>query len=429
MALSSADVRTLIQKKRNGGEHSRAEIAALIGSYDAGDVGEGPLAAWLMAVCLRGMSLAETAALTDVMAHSGTTITWPRSQRIVDKHSTGGVGDAVSLIAVPLAAACGLRVAKLSGRALGHTGGTIDKLECIPGLRTDLSVAEFKARVMSIGCAIAAASAELAPADKKLYALRDRTATVDSIPLIAASVMSKKIAGGADTIVLDVKVGAGAFMRSLDEARTLGETMAQVGGRLRRTVRVLLTDMNAPVADSIGDALELDEALSVLEAPRQSRLREAACLVAGAMLAAAGIEQDGDGLERALTSALEDGSALTRFRELVRAQNGRLDAFDRTFPAPVPVKAKRSGFVQSVDARALGEFVARAKSELPAQAAARTGLRLRKQVGSAVARGDTLLDLFGMQPAEAQTEELQAMLPVGAEQKSPPPLLLGQIGA
>ncbi len=316
MTSSSRLAQTLAQTKQTGGEHSPPEIRELIRGYQAGEIDDRLMTAWLQAVCDRGMSFEETTALTEAMAKSGRIIEWPPEFRpIVDKHSTGGVGDAVSLIAVPLAAACGARVAKLAGRALGHTGGTIDKLECIPALRSDLTVEEFIGQVARVGCAIAHATDELAPADKLLYALRNRTGTVRSAPLIAASVVSKKMAGGADAMVLDVTCGCGAFMRSLPEARTLGEMMSHVGRRLGRRVDVLITDMDQPLARSVGDALELDEALAVLENdgwPSES-LRELAIEVAAALLAADGGTRD---IARARSGSVAARSGLAQvFRD------------------------------------------------------------------------------------------------------------------
>ena len=303
------------------------------------------------------MTIDETAWLTDAMAHSGTTISWARAiGTIVDKHSTGGVGDAVSLIAVPLAAACGVKVAKLSGRGLGHTGGTLDKLECIPGLTTSLSIEAFKAQVAEVGCAIVSASQSLAPADKKMYELRHRTQTVASVPLIAASILSKKIAGGAPYLVIDVKAGRCAFMQTVEAARELADVILHVGARLGRTMTVLVTDMDSPLASSVGDALELDEALRVLQGHDEGRLCEAALAVAEAMLAIRHAEQPE--LEpryvAVLRHALRDGTAYERFAAMVQAQGGNLAAFERPVDPDIAIEAPESGVVTSVDGRAIG---------------------------------------------------------------------------
>jgi pyrimidine-nucleoside phosphorylase len=363
------------------------EIEALVRGYTRGDVSDDAMERWLRAVYDRGISLDETFALTMAMATSGETIDWSGVRGpIVDKHSTGGVGDAVTLIAVPVAAACGVTVAKLSGRALGHTGGTIDKLECVPGLRTELSVAEFKAVVERAGCAVAAATADLAPADKKMYALRHRTGLIASIPLIAASVMSKKIAAGADAIVLDVKHGSGAFIPSVDEARALADAMREIGLRAGRVVETLLTSMDEPLADSVGDALELDEALSVMEGRGGSRaLRDVALAVAAAMVKAAGAQQ------RDVRQALDDGRAFEKFRAMAAAQGGRLEAFDRSWPSGSVVRAAASGRIARIDARPIGEAVADAKRAARPDAVSRLGVRLHRRSGDLVREGEPLL--------------------------------------
>jgi pyrimidine-nucleoside phosphorylase len=365
-------------------------VAALIAEYCAGGVEDGEMTRWLRDVCERGMPLEETCELALAMAHSGEVIDWSGVDGpIVDKHSTGGVGDAVTLVAVPLAAACGAKVAKLSGRALGHTGGTIDKLESVPGLRADLTVEEFKSQVARIGCAVSAASARLAPADKKLYALRHKTGTVASVPLIAASVMSKKIAAGASAIALDVKFGRGAFMASIDEARLLADTMRAIGERAGLRVVTLLTSMDEPLADSVGDALELDEALSLLEGRSDSAaLRETAVAVAEAMLEAAELPID------EVSDALAGGRAHAKFCELIAAQGGRLAAFERSWPPGRVLRAQRTGVVAQIDARVIGEIVAHAKESLPSEQSRRIGVRLRKRTGSRVVEGEGLLSYW-----------------------------------
>ncbi|MGH3018321.1 MAG: thymidine phosphorylase, partial [Gaiellaceae bacterium] len=257
----------LIERKRRGDELGDEELAELVRGYARGDVPDYQMSAFLMAVCFQGLSGAETFALTDAMVRSGDTIDLHDAlgrRILVDKHSTGGVGDKTSLAVGPIVAACGVPFAKMSGRGLGHTGGTLDKLESIPGLRVELSIDELIAQVKEVGIAIVGQTADLVPADKKLYALRDVTATVDEISLIAASIMSKKIAGGADAIVLDVKVGDGAFMRTLDTARALAETMFELGQRAGRKMVCVLTDMDQPLGYAVGNALEIREALDTV---------------------------------------------------------------------------------------------------------------------------------------------------------------------
>ena len=411
-------MRAIVEGKRRGREHAPGEIEALVAAFARDEIDDAVMAAWLMAVCFAGMTLDETARLTRAMAESGETIDWSGEMGpIVDKHSTGGVGDVVTLVAVPLAAARGAKIAKLSGRALGHTGGTIDKLECIPGMRVDLRVPALKAQVKRVGCAIASASAALAPADKKMYALRDRTATVASIPLIAASILAKKVAGGASTIVIDVKVGSGAFMRTLDEARTLAETLVAVGARLDRRVRALLTDMEEPLADSVGDALELDEALRSLEGAGSARVRHVASAVAGDMLELAGMDA------RDIARALDDGSALCAFESLVAAQGGKLASFERRFAPTSSIAAPGDGYVQRVDALAIGESVAGAKAARPREART-VGVRLRARSGDLVRRGQALLDCYG---SSFDAAALQAAFTIGDDEPPARPLILGAV--
>jgi pyrimidine-nucleoside phosphorylase len=419
----------LIERKRGGGEHSRAEITSLVSGYCDGTIDDETFTHWLRAVMAAGMSIDETAWLTYAMAHSGETISWDGVVgTIVDKHSTGGVGDAVSLIAVPLAAACGVRVAKLSGRALGHTGGTIDKLECIPGLRTSLSIEAFKTQVAGVGCAIAAASDSLAPADKKMYALRHRTDTVASIPLIAASILSKKIAGGAPYLVIDVKAGRCAFMTTVKAARALAEVILKVGSRLGRTLSILVSDMDSPLASSIGDALELDEALQILQGHAQGRLYEVALAVAEAMLS---IRHAGDAERETryvdvLHRALLDGTAYLCFAEMARAQGGNLAAWARPSRPAVIVEAKTSGVVSSIDGRAIAEAVT---------AAAHTdkshdvGVRLYKREGDAVASGEPLCGVFGATAAQGLARAASHAVHVGASAPPRGPTILARLHA
>src|SRR6187455_51428 len=256
----------LIEQKRDGGEHDPAELTELILAYARDEVPDYQLAAWCMAVYFQGLTAAETHALTDAMIRSGETIDLGAAlgRKVVDKHSTGGVGDKTSIAVGPIVAACGVPLGKMSGRGLGHTGGTLDKLESIPGFRVELEMDEFVQQVQEAGMAIIGASANLVPADKKLYALRDVTATVDNFSLIAASIMSKKIAGGAEAIVIDAKVGDGAFMKSLDDARALAEAMIDLSGRAGREVVCLLTDMDQPLGRAVGNALEIREAIATV---------------------------------------------------------------------------------------------------------------------------------------------------------------------
>jgi pyrimidine-nucleoside phosphorylase len=429
LSVSDTAALRMADAKAAGGEHTPADIAALIDAYVRDEIGDDAMTFWLRAVYARGMTLRETIALTQAMADSGERIRWSAADgNVVDKHSTGGVGDAVSLVAVPLAAACGVRVAKLSGRALGHTGGTLDKLECVPGTRVALTTPEFRDQVRRVGCAIAAASETLAPADKKMYALRHRTDTVASIPLIAASVMCKKIAAGAPAIVLDVKVGSGAFVRDVDEGRELARTMAQVGAAMGRRMRVLLTSMDQPLAEAAGDALELDQALLVLEDGGGARLREASRLIAAALLEAGGVAMGESAMVR-VDDALRDGAARSKFSEMLGAQGGALDRFDRTFPEGYAVCARMAGIVTAIDTRAVGEIIADAKSTAPSHNPQRIGVRFVRRPGDPVREGEPVMHFIAEEPNAEIVRLLEQTYQVGTMPPERQPLVLGVVQA
>jgi len=354
------DPRTVVAAKRDGKTLSEAEIRAFVEGYTNGEVSDALAAAFLMACLLRGLDAQETLALTKAMVESGDTLSFSGLGRVaVDKHSTGGVADGVTLVFAPLAAAIGLAVAKLSGRGLGHTGGTLDKLESIPGLRTDLSPEEIRRQVEEVGCAVAAQSPNLVPADGALYALRDATATVPSVPLIAASVMSKKLAVDTDLILLDVKAGSGAFMKTPEDARVLAEACLALAAGWGRKASAAVTDMSQPLGDAVGNALDVVEAISVLRGETGGRLRELSLL-----FAARAIElTSGAGHEEALaqaSEAIDGGAALERFRAMVEAQGGDprvVDNPEGILPrAPVrePVLADRSGVLAEVQAEEIG---------------------------------------------------------------------------
>jgi len=401
VTLSDAAFMALVERKRRGLEHTREEIDELVSAYVADKIVDRSFALWLQAVMDRGLSVDETAWLTQAMASSGVMLSWSDVPGIVvDKHSTGGVGDDVSLIAVPLAAACGVKVAKLSGRGLGHTGGTIDKLECVPGLRTDLSVASFKRQVADVGCAIAQATGEIAPADKKIYALRHRTQTVDNIGLITASVLSKKIAGGAPHLVIDVKCGRSAFMQTREQAHALARMIVEVGGRLGRSISVLITDMEAPLAMSIGDALELDEAIGILQGRAGGRLGEVVLAVAEAMLDVHADQRLSDARKTALQHALRGGAAFRHFAAMAAAQDGNVAAFERPAEPVATVAAPDNGFVTAIDGRAIGEAIASLKNVAEAGIGSRIGIRLQKTVGDSVERGEPLCLVFADEDAQ-----------------------------
>ncbi|HYR49363.1 MAG TPA: thymidine phosphorylase [Candidatus Eisenbacteria bacterium] len=382
----------IIGRKRDGGEHRAEEIEFLLTGYLRGEVPDYQMAAWLMAVCIRGMTRAETLALTRAMVASGEVLDLSGIEGVkVDKHSTGGVGDKVTLIAAPLAAACGVKVPKLSGRALAHTGGTLDKLESVPGLTVDLEPERFIRQVREVGIAVAAQSPHMVPADKMLYALRDVTATVPSIPLIASSVMSKKIAAGADAIVLDVKFGRGAFMPDVDAAVELASEMVQLGeGAGRRTV-ALVTAMDNPLGRSVGNALEVQEALDALAGKGDDELVQVSLVVAREMCWLAEVDTDPD-------EALRSGAGREAFLRMLTAQGGRLADGLPVAPVQVPIASPAGGYVESIDALAVGlaslELGAgRVRKEDKVDHAA--GLVIEAPVGAKVRAGDPLVTVHG----------------------------------
>ena len=389
----------VIGRKRDGQEHSAEEIEFLLHGYLHADIPDYQMAAWLMAVCLRGMTRAETLALTRAMVASGEVLDLSGIPGIkVDKHSTGGVGDKVTLIAGPLAAACGVKVPKLSGRALAHTGGTLDKLESVPGLTVDLDPDRFTKQVLEIGIAVAAQSPRMVPADKALYALRDVTATVPSLPLIASSVMSKKIAAGADAIVLDVKFGRGAFMPDVASAEELAKEMVLLGeGAGRRTV-ALVTAMDNPLGLSIGNALEVKEALEALSGRGDEELIEVSIRVAREMCRVGEVAKDPQ-------DAVRSGSGRQVFERMLAAQGGDLTRGLPEAPVQSPIPAPGDGYVESIDALAVGYAslelgAGRVRKEDQVDPAA--GLVIRAPVGARVRAGDTLVI------AHAQTQEMVA---------------------
>ena len=346
----------LIQRKRDGAELSADEIGELVLAYARDEVPDYQMAAFCMAAYFRGLTPAETHALTDAMVRSGETIDLSAlGRKVVDKHSTGGVGDKTSIALGPVVAACGVPFAKMSGRGLGHTGGTLDKLEAIPGFRIELGGDEFIRQVRDVGMAIVGQTADLVPADKKLYALRDVTATVDIIPLIASSIMSKKIAGGADAIVLDVKVGDGAFMKTLDDARELAEAMVELGRRAGREVVCELTDMDQPLGRAVGNALEIAEVLDTLDGKGPPDLVELVVGASAHLLALSDLGVDVNEGRRRAQEALDGGAARDLYERWVRAQDG--DARREALPtAPVtrPVPAPASGYVGAIATTAVG---------------------------------------------------------------------------
>ena len=396
----------VISRKRDGGEHSAEEIEWLVSSFVKGEVPDYQMAAWLMAVVLRGMTPAETLALTQSMVRSGDVLDLNTIKGIkVDKHSTGGVGDKVTLIAAPLAAACGVKVPKLSGRALAHTGGTLDKLESVPGVTVDLEPERFIEQVRGIGIAVGAQSPKMVPADKLLYALRDVTGTVPSMSLIASSVMSKKIAAGADAIVLDVKFGRGAFMPDVESAKALAAEMVSLGEGARRRTVALVTAMENPLGRAVGNALEVQEALYALEGKGDEELLEVSVMVAREMCRLAGIEADP-------AQVLSSGAARQKFEEMLAAQGGDLKRGLPVAPVEMAVPAAADGWVASIDALEVGlaclELGAgRKRKEDKIDPAA--GVVIQAPVGALVHSGAPLATIHARSEAVAQpaVERLQ----------------------
>lgn len=392
----------LIVKKRNGGVFSYDEIAYMVNGYVNGTIPDGQMSALLMAIWFRGMSNRETTDMTRIMAESGDMVDLSAIEGLkVDKHSTGGVGDKTSLITAPIVAACGGKVAKLSGRGMGHTGGTVDKLEAIPGYRTVLSQQEFFDVVNRCGVSIIAQSGSLVPADKKLYALRDVTATVDSIPLIASSIMSKKLASGSDCIMLDVKTGSGAFMKTLEDSIRLAKTMVAIGeGAGRRTV-ALVTDMDVPLGRRIGNTLEVIEAIEVLQGGGPNDLKEISLRLATDMLFMVGKGS----LEKCMAAAegsLEDGSAFETFCNMVKAHGGD-DAVLRhpekfeTAPYSCDVTADEDGYITGMDAEGIGlvsVLLGAGRETKDSRIDFTAGIVLNKKYGDKVKKGESLATLY-----------------------------------
>lgn len=391
----------LITKKKRGEPLATSEIRAMVEGFTKGEIPDYQMAAMLMAICFRSMTEEEMRGLTLAMAASGDEVDLSAfGSSTVDKHSTGGVGDKTTLIACPVVAAAGGRIAKMSGRGLGHTGGTVDKLESIPGFRTTLSREEFFAVVEKTGISLIGQSGELAPADKKLYALRDVTATVDSIPLIAASVMSKKLAAGSAAIVLDVKTGSGAFMKTLDDALALARAMVAIGEGAGRKTSAVITDMDVPLGFAVGNALEVAEAMEVLQGRGPADLREVSLALAADMLRLIG-RGGFDECQRLAEKAVEDGSAFRAFAAMVEAQGG--DASCLADPRKLPqaafrlkVRAERSGYITHMDAEAIGRAACmlgagRETKESVIDHAA--GIRILKKTGEAVEAGEAIAEL------------------------------------
>lgn len=432
------DMIRIIEKKKTGDVLTQQEIAFFVNGAATGTIPDYQLAALLMAIRLNGMTPEETTKLTLAMAHSGDMADLSQIPgRTVDKHSTGGVGDTTTLVLAPLVAACGVPVAKMSGRGLGHTGGTLDKLESIPGMRVEIGQDDFIAQVKRIGCAVIGQSKNMAPADKALYALRDVTSTVDSLPLIASSIMSKKLASGAGAIVLDVKTGSGAIMHTLEGSITLAKAMVDIGALAQRPTVAIVTGMAQPLGSHVGNALEVKEAIDVLSGRVQGALKDVSLLLGSHMLLLAGRADTLFQAHDMLQKALDSGAGLEKLREMIMAQGGNPKVCDDvtllpTAPIILPVKSSVSGWLQAMDTTRLGLAAqdmgaGRKKKEDVIDPA--VGFVLHKRIGDRIEKGEALFTLHARNDSSAETarQDILESIAIGDETVAAEPLAYAQI--
>lgn len=426
----------LLDKKKRGLTHDRAELFALVQGVQSGQIPDYQLAAWLMAATIQGLNLDETVWLTEAFVQSGRVLQLEGLPGpVIDKHSTGGVGDKTTLVLVPLLAAVGAIVPKLSGRGLGFTGGTIDKLEAIAGFRTRLSAPELLAQLQRVGAAISSQTQDLAPADAQFYALRDVTATVDSLPLIAASVVSKKIAAGAETIVLDIKYGRGAFMKTLVEARQLARLCREVGLRLDRKLETILSSMEEPLGCAVGHSLEVVEAVQTLKGQGPADVTALCLHLGGLALVAAGLATDIQAAEQRLRLALSNGEAYQKFVQLVVAQGGDKEVLEDPSLLPQPerisfVPSPESGFLAGIDSLAIAKAVkvmGGGRQTKTDQLDLSVGVVLHKKVGDWVDKGETLLEIHASHTHYQQARELVESAYSFSSTAVPAPMLLASI--
>lgn len=427
----------LIRTKRDGLPMTREELQRLVTGVVDGSLMDYQLSAWLMAAYLQGLSHQETVALTEAMLHSGDVLTLPSVTRPkVDKHSTGGVGDKITLCLVPMVAACGVAVPMIAGRGLGHTGGTLDKLEAIPGFSTRLSPKQFEAAVRRVGACIIGQTERLAPADRRMYAMRDVTGTVECIPLIVASILSKKLAAGIDGLVLDVKVGRGAFMRDLASARALAHALVRVGQAAGKRVSAILTSMDLPLGRMVGNALEVREAIDVLRGKGPADVTEITVALGVEMLLNAGVAPDRRSARTLLGNAVKSGEALTVFKNMLKAQGGNAAVVDQPellprAPYQVAVPAPRSGVVADIDPMAVGELaveIGAGRLRLEDEVDPSVGIELCAPVGTAVRKGEKLAVLHvADRRASAAVKALQAAIVVRRSAAPALPLVIERI--
>lgn len=427
----------LIMKKRNGEALNTAEIDYMITEYVAGNIPDYQMSAFLMAVYFRGMTEEETLAMTQAVAHSGDMVDLSGIEGVkVDKHSTGGVGDKTSLVIAPIVASCGAKVAKMSGRGLGHTGGTVDKMESIPGMRTSLTQEEFFEVVNKTGLSIIGQSGNLAPADKKLYALRDVTATVDNIPLIAVSIMSKKLAAGNDSILLDVKTGSGAFMKTVEDSIALAEEMVRIGENAGRRTAALITNMDIPLGNNIGNSLEVIEAVNTLKGHGPADFTEVCLNLAGNMLYLAGMGTIEECIEKA-KAAIADGSALKRLAAMVEAQGGDpsyildTEKFEKA-PFSYEVKAERAGYIVSMNTESCGiasSMLGAGRETKESEIDFTAGIIIKKKVGDYVEAGETMATMYTSKEVlfAAAAKRYQEAVVIAEEAPEKQPLIYGRV--
>jgi pyrimidine-nucleoside phosphorylase len=430
----------IIQKKREGGELSNEEIAFLINGYVAGSVPDYQVSAWLMAVFFKGMTASETATLTDAMLNSGKVMDLSGMEGpFVDKHSTGGVGDKVSLILAPMAAACGVKVPMMSGRALGHTGGTLDKLESIPGYRTGLAEAEFRAFIQKDGFAMTGQTAEIVPADKKLYALRDVTATVESIPLITASILSKKVAEGAEALVFDVKSGPGAFMKTPEAAEALARSLVNTGTAMGKRIVGVITDMTEPLGEKVGNFLEVEETLDCLEGSGPADLMEVTYRLGAWMLVAGGVAKDVKEGERRCRDAIRLGLARELFLANVQRQGGQVDRLlelrgKYRAKASYDILAPVAGFIAGIDAYKIGRagvYLGVGRDTAADPVYPDVGFVFKKKGGHSVIAGEHICTMYGKDEAALEAAKALAVSAFSFASAPPEsrPLIIKEISA
>jgi pyrimidine-nucleoside phosphorylase len=428
----------IIAKKRDGKKLSRDEISYFITNYLKGEIKDYQMSAFLMATYFNSMDFEETGWLTDIMLNSGDKVIFKGDSRLyIDKHSTGGIGDKVSLVLAPWVAACGLKVPMLSGRGLGHTGGTLDKLESIPGYRTNLSLDEFKAGVETVGCVITGQTAEIAPADKLMYALRDVTATVESIPLICGSILSKKFAAGPRGLVFDVKCGNGAFMKNVEMATELAENLIGVTKAMGKSARALVTDMNQPLGSTAGNILEVWESVEMLRGNCATDLYTITAELGAEMLLMGGLVPDRDSAMSLLERKLDDGSAMTKFDEMVRYQGGDLSIFESldTMPkagAIIEYKARATGYISEFATEGIGRLIVdmgggrKVKDDIVNPL---VGLVFIKKLGDETRAGESIAEIHARDKAQASmvSSRLDELIKIGDNSVVSPPLVIKQL--